>query len=160
MLPSLQRETGKQVLVEWVTKTEIDNLGFNLYKSTEKEGIYTKLNNKLIPGLVNSVSGRRYTYDDVNVVKGKLYYYKLEDIDLKGKKTLHGPVCVDWDGDGIPDDIDPTPGQPDPVPPSPNPGPAPNPLIQRMARRTVKADNTVSPRSTSSSSKLSRPNTG
>jgi len=118
---------GNQVLVEWVTKTEIDNLGFNLYKSTQKTGIYTKLNSKLIPGLLNSVSGRRYTYDDADVVKGQLYYYKLEDVDLKGKKTLHGPVCVDWDGDGIPDDVDPTPGQPDPVPPSPDPGPAPTP---------------------------------
>ena len=118
---------GNQVLVEWVTKTEINNLGFNLYKSTQKTGIYTKLNSKLIPGLLNSVSGRRYTYDDADVVKGQLYYYKLEDVDLKGKKTLHGPVCVDWDGDGIPDDVDPTPGQPDPVPPSPDPGPAPIP---------------------------------
>ena len=34
---------------------------------------------------------------------------------------------MDWDGDGIPDDVDPTPGLPDPVPPSPNPGPAPTP---------------------------------
>ena len=41
---------------------------------------------------------------DKNVIKGKLYYYKLEDIDLSGKKTMHGPVCVDWNGDGIPDD--------------------------------------------------------
>ena len=78
---------GNQVLVEWVTKTEIDNLGFNLYRSTQKTGIYTKLNSKLIPGLLNSVSGRRYTYDDADVVKGQLYYYKLEDVDLKGKKT-------------------------------------------------------------------------
>ena len=33
-----------------------------------------------------------------------MYYYQLEDIDIRGQKTLHGPVCVDWDGDGIPDD--------------------------------------------------------
>jgi hypothetical protein len=28
----------------------------------------------------------------------------LEDIDIYGKKTVHGPICVDWDGDGLPDD--------------------------------------------------------
>ena len=47
---------------------------------------------------------QKYTYVDKNVIKGKLYYYKLEDIDLSGKKTMHGPICVDWNGDGIPDD--------------------------------------------------------
>jgi hypothetical protein len=97
---------GSQVRVEWVTKTEIDNVGFNLYRSTEREGTYQKLNSSLIPGLISSAVGKRYTFMDANVVKGRLYYYKLEDIDLRGTKTMHGPICVDWDGDGIPDDQD------------------------------------------------------
>jgi hypothetical protein len=58
----------------------------------------------LIPGLTFSVRGRDYTYVDRNVTRGRLYYYKLEDIDLDGQRTMHGPVAVDWDGDGIPDD--------------------------------------------------------
>jgi hypothetical protein len=95
---------GKQVKVDWVTASEIDNLGFNLYRSTKKGGPYTKLNTSLIPGLLSSPTGKTYTYLDKNVRKAKLYYYKLEDIDLFGKKTIHGPICVDWNGDGIPDD--------------------------------------------------------
>ena len=90
--------------MDWETASEIDNLGFNLYRSTKKDGRYTKLNKSLIPGLISSPTGQSYTYADKNVIKGKLYYYKLEDIDLSGKKTMHGPVCVDWNGDGIPDD--------------------------------------------------------
>jgi hypothetical protein len=103
---------GNSVLVEWETKTEISNLGFNLYRSTEKNGTYTKLNSSLIPGLLSSVAGKKYDFTDANVTKGKLYYYQLEDIDLKGKKTMHGPICVDWDGDGIPDDVDSDVGRP------------------------------------------------
>ena len=95
---------GKHVKVDWETASEIDNLGFNLYRSTKKGGRYTKLNKSLIPGLLSSPTGRKYTYADKKVIKGKLYYYKLEDIDLSGKKTMHGPICVDWNGDGIPDD--------------------------------------------------------
>jgi hypothetical protein len=53
------------------------------------------------------VKGKGYSFTDTNVTRGRLYYYKLEDIDLKGKRTVHGPVCVDWDRDGIPDDVDP-----------------------------------------------------
>ena len=40
----------------------------------------------------------------VDVIPGKLYYYRLEDIDVDGTRTFHGPICVDWDGDGMPDD--------------------------------------------------------
>ena len=101
------RRQGDTVLVQWETKTEVENLGFNLYRSTERDGTYTKLNSSLISGLISSVKGRKYSFTDSGLTKGKRYYYKLEDIDLKGKKTVHGPVCVDWDRDGIPDDVDP-----------------------------------------------------
>jgi hypothetical protein len=60
------------------------------------------------------VAGRKYDFTDADVTRGKLYYYQLEDIDLKGKKTMHGPVCVDWDRDGIPDDKDSDVGNSDP----------------------------------------------
>jgi hypothetical protein len=95
---------GKHVKVDWETASETNNLGFNLYRSTKKGGPYSKLNTLLIPGLLGSPTGRKYTYEDKKVTKGKLYYYKLEDIDLSGKKTTHGPICVDWNGDVIPDD--------------------------------------------------------
>ena len=35
---------------------------------------------------------------------GRLYYYRLEDVDVSGAVTTHGPICVDWDADGMPDD--------------------------------------------------------
>jgi hypothetical protein len=92
------------ILVEWETAQEVNNLGFNLYRSTESNGSYTKLNKQLIPGLISSVTGRKYSHSDTDVIRGVLYYYMLEDVDLSGVRTMHGPVCVDWDGDGIPDD--------------------------------------------------------
>ncbi len=45
-------------------------------------------------------TGRAYSFTDADVIRGRLYYYRLEDIDIHGQKTVHGPVCVDWDGDG------------------------------------------------------------
>jgi hypothetical protein len=81
--------------VEWVTKTEIDNLGFNLYRSSNN-GPLVQLNEKLIPGLLSSVSGQKYTYTDTGVPKGTPVCYTLEDIDLSGKRTSHGPACVYW----------------------------------------------------------------
>ena len=48
--------------------------------------------------------GRSYEFVDTAVSRGTIYYYKLEDVDVSGTVTPHGPVCVDWDGDGMPDD--------------------------------------------------------
>jgi len=105
---------GDKVRVEWETAHESNNLGFNLYRSGTKDGQYQKLNSSLIPGLLSSATGKKYTFDDANVIKGQLYYYKLEDINTYGGRGWHGPICVDWDGDGMPDDweiahgLDPT----------------------------------------------------
>ena len=41
---------------------------------------------------------------DTSATYGQIYYYKLEDIEVNGAHTIHGPICVDWDADGMPDD--------------------------------------------------------
>jgi len=89
------RSDQHHVDVLWVTKSEINNLGFNLYRSTEG-GPLVRLNSERIPGLFSSALGRKYTYEDREVTPGISYCYTLEDIDLSGTKTRHGPVCVTW----------------------------------------------------------------
>jgi hypothetical protein len=80
------------VVFEWKTETEIDNAGFNLYRSQAENGEYTKINSSLIPAKGSSAQGSSYEFVDTNVQNRKTYYYKLEDIDLNGKSTMHGPV--------------------------------------------------------------------
>jgi hypothetical protein len=100
------KATGDEgnALVSWTTAQEINNFGFHVYRSETVGGPYTRITDRLIPGLSFSVRGREYSYVDRNVTQGRLYYYKLEDIDMDGTRTMHGPVCVDWDRDGIADD--------------------------------------------------------
>jgi hypothetical protein len=98
------RGDGSRVLVEWETAQEVDNVGFHLYRGETFSGSYMRVTERMIPGLGASVKGKAYSYVDNGVSRGSVYYYKLEDIDIHGGKTLHGPVCVDWDDDGIPDD--------------------------------------------------------
>ncbi|MFO7709640.1 MAG: C25 family cysteine peptidase [Desulfobacterales bacterium] len=95
---------GEAVRVGWATGQEVDNKGFNLYRSQSAAGPWVKLNARLIASGSISSEGRAYEFIDTGVSRGAIYYYKLEDVDASGTHTVHGPVCVDWDGDGLPDD--------------------------------------------------------
>ncbi len=82
------------VLVAWETASEIDNDGFNLWRSEAAEGEYAKLNTHLIPARGGPTTGASYSYDDEAVTNGVTYRYKLEDVDLYGVSTFHGPVAA------------------------------------------------------------------
>ncbi len=82
------------VIVEWTTESEVDLAGFNLYRSESPAGPYVKVNTALIPGALDPLLGGKYAYTDTNVVAGRTYYYKLEDVELDGTTTLHGPIEV------------------------------------------------------------------
>jgi hypothetical protein len=86
-------QAGK-VIVQWTTESETDNSGFNLYRSESENGEYTKINPFLIPAQGSSTQGAFYEFVDNDVQNRKTYYYKLEDIDLNGKSTMHGPVSA------------------------------------------------------------------
>ena len=84
-----------QVLIEWETASEINNIGFNLWRSTREMGDYVKLNDLLIPSqALGSVIGASYSYMDTAVVGGTTYYYKLESIATDGSSELHGPISA------------------------------------------------------------------
>jgi hypothetical protein len=82
------------VTLLWSTASEIDNAGFNLYCSETENGAYIKINNTLISTQGSSTQGASYEFIDKEVKNRKIYYYKLEDIDLSGKSTMHGPVSA------------------------------------------------------------------
>ena len=90
--------------VKWQTAQESENKGFNLYRGSSPAGPFEKLNGGLIPSGSVSREGRDYEFVDTAVSRGAIYYYQLEDVDVSGAVTVHGPICVDWDGDGLPDD--------------------------------------------------------
>ena len=81
------------VTLDWETGTEIDNAGFNLYRAAASDGPYTKVNTALIAAEGDPVSGTSYTYLDQRLLPGT-YYYKLEDVDLNGVVTTHGPISA------------------------------------------------------------------
>ena len=86
------------IAVRWETVSEVDTLGFNLYRSQAHDGEYVRLNGALIHSrLPGSPEGGVYTWLDRGVERGTTYYYRLEDLNVHGRSTLHGPVSATVD---------------------------------------------------------------
>jgi uncharacterized repeat protein (TIGR01451 family) len=84
---------GMGVGVQWETGVELENLGFNLYRSTSFDGDRVKLNGNLIPGMGNS-QGQAYEWRDSVPDTKTTYYYWLEDVSWKFETKTHGPALL------------------------------------------------------------------
>jgi len=85
---------GAPVIVEWTTETEVDTVGFNLYRAESPDGPFEKINQDLIPASSDPLAGGHYVYTDTNVIAGRTYYYELEDVEATGVTTRHGPIVI------------------------------------------------------------------
>jgi hypothetical protein len=83
-----------KVILQWNTGSEVDNTGFNIYRAESENGQYSKINYSLITSKGTSTLSASYEFIDTDVQNRKAYYYKLEDIDLNGNATMHGPVSA------------------------------------------------------------------
>ena len=79
------------VEISWTTSREIDNLGFDILRSRFEDGTYTKITKELVP----ADSEGKYLFTDQDIQVGIRYYYKLEDVNLNGVRTEHGPISVE-----------------------------------------------------------------
>lgn len=78
----LFRETS--LTITWTTESELDIIGFNLYRADTIDGEFEKINNELIPPAADPFVGGDHAFVDENVIRGKAYYYQLETVDRNG----------------------------------------------------------------------------
>lgn len=96
-LTSFTAKAGdSQVMLNWQTASESNNMGFEVLRSQEKETAYELIdsyqNNSALQGGGNSSEARNYSFVDRSVFNGTLYWYKLVDVDMNGIRTEHGPI--------------------------------------------------------------------
>ncbi len=96
-LTSFTATTGNgSVTLKWSTASEINNQGFVILRSTQKEQGYNELasyvNEPSLKGAGNSSHIINYTFTDRSVINGTTYWYKLVDVDMNGLRSEHGPV--------------------------------------------------------------------
>ena len=89
---------GGGVLLEWKTREEIRNLGFNIFRVEGSSR--QRLNPSIIAGSALLIRGglpqhaaKTYQWFDPSGTSQSTY--ELEDVDLNGTRMPHGPVSVD-----------------------------------------------------------------
>jgi uncharacterized repeat protein (TIGR01451 family) len=99
-LTSFKAQTiaGGGTLLEWQTREESRNLGFHLYRE-DAQGRH-QIDPSLIAGSALLLRGgqpqhRAKTYQWIDAQGGSQSAYWLEDVDLNGTRTLHGPVYAE-----------------------------------------------------------------
>ena len=83
------------VEIEWKTESEIDTLGFQIYRvNVEDENTITTVNEDIIFAEGSSINGSNYSYTDDKVVAGETYSYQLYEIQLNNEAKLLGSLEV------------------------------------------------------------------
>lgn len=77
---------SKEVKLTWETAAEIDNYGFNLYRSQDRGTTSAELVH--FEPAAGGTAGHRYQFSDVLPQSGTWYYW-LSDVDTSGKETFH-----------------------------------------------------------------------
>lgn len=90
------RDDGR-VLLKWETGFETDNLGFNVYRMEDGERV--RVNQQVIAGSAllagpgtALTAGHSYRWRDTLQSGGRSARYWLEELDLNGQSTWHGPI--------------------------------------------------------------------
>ena len=84
--PERMKDTG-EIVIRWVTESELNNAGFNILRSETRNGEYTQLNNQLIKGQGTTSERTVYEYADTSAKPNVVYYYQIQDVSLDGQVT-------------------------------------------------------------------------
>jgi len=95
MLTMDATQSKSNATINWKTSFEQDNLGFYVWRETAN-GAREKVSTHIINGSAlfargKSASNRSYRFVDAKPPQGFVQYW-IEDVDLKGVHTMHGPV--------------------------------------------------------------------
>ncbi|OGU37225.1 MAG: hypothetical protein A2068_11150, partial [Ignavibacteria bacterium GWB2_35_6b] len=91
--------TLNSVKLKWETATEVNNYGFDVERSavsvqqSDKESVWEKIG--FVEGHGNSNSPKKYVYEDKTFAAGKIYQYRLKQIDFDGAFEYSDELIVE-----------------------------------------------------------------
>jgi len=83
--PARDQATGA-VVITWATQSELNNAGFFIKRSNQKDGEFQVINATMIAGAGTTSEKQFYTYTDTTAQPNVVYYYQIEDVSLDGNR--------------------------------------------------------------------------
>ena len=83
--PARNKDTGA-VVITWSTQSELNNAGFFIKRSQQRDGQFQIINATMIPGAGTTSEKQFYTYEDTTAQPNVVYYYQIEDVSLDGNR--------------------------------------------------------------------------
>lgn len=88
------------VLLHWATASEIDNLGFEIYRSANSDSNYQKIatfeTHESLQGAGNTNIRQDYQFLDASIPAPGEWWYQLADVDFNGQRIFHPAISVDF----------------------------------------------------------------
>ncbi len=83
--PARDKATGA-VVITWATQSELNNAGFFIKRSQQRDGQFEVINAAMIAGAGTTSEKQFYTYTDTTAQPNVVYYYQIEDVSLDGNR--------------------------------------------------------------------------
>ena len=83
--PERNKDTGT-VVITWSTQSELNNAGFFIKRSQQRDGEFQIINATMIAGAGTTSEKQFYTYTDTTAQPNVVYYYQIEDVSLDGNR--------------------------------------------------------------------------
>ena len=74
------------VVITWSTQSELNNAGFFIKRSQQRDGQFQIINATMIAGAGTTSEKQFYTYQDTTAQPNVVYYYQIEDVSLDGNR--------------------------------------------------------------------------
>ena len=82
--PERNKATG-EIVVRWITESELNNAGFNILRSEKRDGEFTKVHFEAGQGTTSERTV--YEWKDKSAKPNVVYYYQIQDVSLDGDVT-------------------------------------------------------------------------
>ena len=84
-----RKKSSSEVVIRWITESEMNNAGFNILRSEKRNGEFTQVNTKLIAGQGTTSEKTTYEWKDTFAKPNVVYYYQIECVSVDGtRQTL------------------------------------------------------------------------
>jgi len=78
--------------LRWKTASEVDNFGFDVYRGRSEEGPFERLTTTPIAAAGTTDEPQQYSFEDVTIEPGVVYWYYVESIAMSGVRERFTPV--------------------------------------------------------------------